>query len=458
MIDKLGRLVGEDLQRWHSQQEQRRPGSGSRHASGGASVGSPDELAAVLLDIWMAAFCSRSGSGSADGGSSGNSGPSPAAVAAHLLSIAHAHPQLHAPLLHRLQQRLLGSGPEQPAAAQHTQQLEAAAMLATVAGALVQQRGSGSSGGTHAAAAGPGALQPLFVWQQEPFEAAAAAAAEAEPPAAATVPGPLWLQQQLLALPLSDAAAMARSAGVAAAHLSCLRHFAQHCLLPGVGDGSSSSSSSSSGGSATALALRWQHGAAASAGSYDGEFVAGLVLPACAAAVRLLQWLLLRLSVGSQLLPCSQGQGSSNSGGRAAKRPRNAAGAAAEAAADCDGVMEACSRALRSEKGASLAMSAGEADALWCLAVSRSCSYKLVTSLRGGLVVYKAQHLPASCTLLLQAGCPLLTTYGWRRQQAAAAAQNCCLQEQQRLPCACAAPCTCSQAAAAVSWPAWSSL
>ena len=367
VLDKLGRLVGEELQRWHSQQqqqqqhghqqqqEQQRPGSGRQHP---ASQANPDELASVLLDVWTAAYCSSSSSG----GHNGSSGPSPTAVAAHLLSIAHAHPALHSPLLCRLQQRLLGNRTEHPAAAaQHTQQreLEATVMLATVAGALVQQQGASGVGIT---AGIPDGLQPLYVWQQQGYSVEEAGAAGPRGPA--SVPGSFWLQQLLMALPLSSADGTARSASVAAAHLSCLCHFRQHCLLPG-GD------NSRSGGTA-ALALRWQAAAATSAGGYDGEFVTQLVFPACTAAVRLLQWLLLRLSAGSSLLPSRHGRGCSSSGagwdgvGRAAKRQRSAAGTAGDAAPDCGEVLGLCSRALRSEPGASLAAAAGESGNASC--------------------------------------------------------------------------------------------
>lgn len=355
VLDKLGRLVGEELQRWQRQQqpqEQQRLGSGRPHPAAHAS---PDELASVLLDVWTAAYCSSSG-----GANNGSSAPSPTAVAAHLLSIAHAHPALHSPLLCSLRQRLLGSRAERPAAAAQTAQqceLEAAVMLATVAGALMQQQGASGVGIT---ASSPDGMQPLYVWQQQRYDVSTVAeeAAAAAPTGPASVPGPLWLQQLLMALPLSSADAMAHSASVAAAHLSCLRYFRQHCLLPG--------DNSSLGSGTAALALLWQTAAAASAGGYDGEFVTRLAFPACTASVRLLQWLLLRLSAGSPLLPSSRGRGSSSSGAgwdgvdRATKRQRSAAGTAGDAAPDCGEVLGLCSKALRSEPGASLAAAAGE--------------------------------------------------------------------------------------------------
>lgn len=261
-------------------------------------------------------------------------------------------------------------------------------MLATVSGALVQRPGTGSTGSVHAAVAaagGPDALQPLYVWQQEPGSVpVATAAAAAEPGAApagrASVPGPAWLQQLLLDLPLSSATAMAHSACVASAHLSCLRHVRQHCLLPAGGHAGGSNSSSSG---TAALALYWQQAAsAASACGYDGEFVARLAFSACSTALRLLQWLLLRLSVGRQVLPVNQAAGSScgtgwDGAGRPAKRQRGAVGASADAAAGCEAVLGVCRHALHSEPGASLAAAAGEGAEAWVLrlCIAASASY-----------------------------------------------------------------------------------
>ncbi|PRW57883.1 hypothetical protein C2E21_3421 [Chlorella sorokiniana] len=207
----------------------------------------------------------------------------------------------------------------------------------------------------------------------------------------------------MLALPLSGADAMARSAAVAAAHLSCLRHFRQHCLLPDTGANGSSGSSG-----AAALALRWQRAAADPAGSYDGEFVARLVFPACTAAVRLLQWLLLRLSVGSQLLPSNQPQGGGGAGwdkaGRAAKRQRSATGFAADVSADSEAVLGACSRALQSATVASLAAAAGGlplADYLRLEALATSSSGGTSDLLPPGAA---EAALRLCCTLYLQTG------------------------------------------------------
>lgn len=220
-------------------------------------------------------------------------------------------------------------------------------MLATTAGALVQRQpsspGSGDAGGwggevPHAALVGDAAaLQPLFVWRLQHQEGSSGGGSGADASGPACVTGPDWLAQLLQALPLGGAAAMAHAQQVAEAHLQCRRHFRLFALL-------------SSGGASSSWG---QPAAAPSGGWYSGERAAALVFPACAAALHLHRWLLvrLRLSLAGQLLPGGLGGSGSGSDGddaqQAAKRPRlDAAAGEAAQAPDAGAVLEACGRAL----------------------------------------------------------------------------------------------------------------
>ncbi|EFN57072.1 hypothetical protein CHLNCDRAFT_143833 [Chlorella variabilis] len=375
LLDRMARLVREHLQAWQQQhqrpdhqQQQQGLAIGLSSGPGGSGPGaasSPEQLARVLVSTWTAAYCASLG------GSSGG-GPSVVAVAAHVLSIAHREPALHGPLLGRLRHVLLQGGePAGAAGGQQQQQeeeeeeegagrggreLEAAALLATVAGALVhphphphhqqqqqQQQPSGAAAATAAAAAAAPTLQPLFLWrwQQQPGRGGGGQGGGGAVPG--EVPGPAWLQQLLEGLPLRSAAGMARAGQFAAAHLSCLRHFQQYCLLP-------AATGSTQGGTSTALLLRWRRPAAAAPCSeaYGGQLAASLVFPACPAALHLQRWLLLRLSVARQLLcgcGCGGGAAAAAGGeGRAAKRPRPEPGAVEQA-------LQACLACLQSETG-----------------------------------------------------------------------------------------------------------
>jgi hypothetical protein len=399
LLDRMGQLVEAHLQQWQEQQQQRpqpsaaQAGGGAGSAGAGADAGrgfcgkstssnftalGPEKLAVLLVDTWTAAYAASGGSsgGSSSSSSSSNGGgPLIVAVAAQVLGIAHRQPVLHEPLLRQLRQRLLQPAGEQPSrgAEQQHNNLAAAAMLATTAGALMpkapQQEGlqpSDRLAGPQAAAEGAHALQPLFVWRL--------------PGEPAEVPGPLWLHQLLQALPLGSGRDMAAAAAAAAAHASCLCHFKRYALLPKRSIGGCSGSDSGD-----ALLVLWRRparvphmaGAAAGPGSYAGEWAASLVAPACAAALRLQQWLLLRLGVAGQLLGLGgDGPGFGRAvngeyGDRAAKRPRTASvpapGEAVPATApsghlpkEAEAVAQACTAFLRSDLGAALAAAAGK--------------------------------------------------------------------------------------------------
>ena len=316
LLDQMGRRVGQQLQQQQA---------------------SLEALAAMLLSTWQSAYCYCLPA------SSSSMAP---AVAVHLLSIAHSHPALHAPLLGRLRRLLLAG--EQPGEA--AMQLEAAVVLATFAGVLQPRQQAGSDGAAQVAARHSAAgLQPIFVWRQPARDELSTDAAGAPEAAPAEVPGPMWLHQLLLELPLGSAGALARASRIAAAHLGCLRHFRRWCLLP----------HSSSVAPGALPVLQWCQAAPAPVAGYNGEFAASLVLPACTAALRLQQWLLLRLSVARRLLPDSSGWGSGGGGSRPAKRPR-AEGQQEAEGSEADAVLRACGASLASPLGAPLAAAAGE--------------------------------------------------------------------------------------------------
>lgn len=317
LLDRMGLLVAEQLE------QPAAPSSG-----GGGS--SPDHLAAVLLDAWTAAYCAS------QGGSNGGDSAAVAAVAAHVLGIAHRHAGLHGPLLSSLRHLVRGEPGSAGALPPEHLQLQTAVTLATVAGALVQREEQAAS------SRDPAALQPLFVWQQP------GRSGDCESAAAAALPGPLWLQQLLLELPLGSAAALVHANNVAAAYLSSLRHFRQYCLLP------------ERCSSQHLPAAHWRQPAAVPAGGYAGEYASRLVFPASTATLRLMQWVLLRLSVARRVLPaCILETGGGGEDDRPAKRHCTGAGGTA-AAEDAVAVLQLCSASLGSAAVAPLASAAGD--------------------------------------------------------------------------------------------------
>lgn len=373
LLDRVAALVGEQLAQWSGAQE--RPGSAHSAPAG------PETLAQVLLGMWTAAYA-LGGTGSLSPGGAGEEavGSAAPAAAAHLLSIVHSQPLLHGPFLRLLASVLLGEelcGVEVAASAAQEhgqltarQQLAAAAMLATTAGALVQPTAAqGKPGsrrhGPQAAGGCLAALQPLFVWRTpqaagSPAGSGCVSSTGGEP---RQVPGPVWLQRLLERLPLGSAAAIRHASAVAAAHLSCLPHFRWYALLP-----CGSGSKDAGGDSAEHLLLCWRRPVRPSAGpdAYDSDFVCSLVFPACTATLRLQQWLLLRLGMAQTLL--QDFMGAEGSPGRATKRQRlegwleehgSAAGADEEAGSLVDAVMQECRSSLQLAQGAQLAAAAG---------------------------------------------------------------------------------------------------
>ena len=347
LLDRLGRLVGEQLHLWEREQQRaaRQQGQQAQHASHGGSVAAaagPEQLADVLLRMFGAAYAAWN---EQPGAASAAEGPSLLAAAAHVLSIAHGQPLLHAPLLRRLRQQLLvdESGGALGEGAIPEAQRAAAALLAVVAGALqlpadqqpppAQRRWARGSGEPQPADRDAADLQPLFVWQ--PQEGAGAdtatggggssrgASIKTQP---AAVPGPVWLQQVLHDLPLGP---LAVAADVAAQCLACCTHFCSYALLPEGGAGEQQT-----------LLLRWRRpaGAPASAEGYQGDFAASLVYPAWPAAPRLSQCLHLRRQAADWLLGSGGGSGGGSLSSRAAKRQRRSewqgGGGSSTAAAD----------------------------------------------------------------------------------------------------------------------------
>ncbi|KAL4434002.1 hypothetical protein ABPG75_000443 [Micractinium tetrahymenae] len=401
LLDRVGRLVGEQLGKWSqlqqqgerqagAQQPQQRPGSAHSVPAG------PEQLAGVLLGMWTAAYSAGMVESLGPGGAGNESGdPTAAAMAAHLLSIVHLQPLLHGPLLRRLRQQLLGEDGIAAAAAggvaaqqqrqyDARERLAAAAMLASTAGALVQAATpqgqlAGGRRGPQAADGSLAALQPLFVWRLEHEASSPASCASgsgsgmgtAADEDSAEVPGPVWLQGLLAELPLGSAAAMQRASAAAAAHLGCLRHFRCYALLP---SSSSSNAVATVGSTAQQLLLRWRRPALlpAAPASYADESAGSLVFPACTSAVRLQQWLMLRLGVAQALLGCSlsmEGSTGGGSSGREAKRqrmegwpgqPGGAAGAAEEARSPAEAVLQECGSSLQTALGAPLAAATGK--------------------------------------------------------------------------------------------------
>ncbi len=376
LLDRVAALVGEQLAQWSGAQQH----PGSAHSA----PGGPETLAQVLLGMWTAAYAlSVTGSPSPGGAGEEAVGSAAPAAAAHLLSIVHSQPLLHGPFLRLLASVLLGEelcGVEVAASAAQEhgqltarQQLAAAAMLATTAGALVQPTAAqGKPGsrrhGPQAAGGCLAALQPLFVWRTQqaagsPAGSGCVSSTGGEPH---QVPGPVWLQRLLERLPLGSAAAIRHASAVAAAHLSCLPHFRWYALLP---CGSGSKDAGGAGGdSAEHLLLCWRRPVRPSAGpdAYDSDFVCSLVFPACTATLRLQQWLLLRLGMAQTLL--QDFMGAEGSPGRATKRQRlegwpeehgSAAGADEEAGSLVDAVMQECRSSLQLAQGAQLAAAAG---------------------------------------------------------------------------------------------------
>lgn len=470
LLDRVGRLVGEQLAQWnHSQgpqQAQQRPGSAR------SVPAAPERLAGVLLGMWTAAYTAGAGGPRPGGAGREAADPAAAAVAAHLLSIVHSQPLLHGPLLNRLAQVLLGEDDRGTAAGEAAQQqsqftakerLAAAVMLASTAGALVQpaaEQGQAGAGRRAPQAAGSclAALRPLFVWCMPQAGGSPAGScssgAGGEP---LEVPGPVWLQRLLEQLPLGSAAAMSRASKVAAAHLACLPHFRSHALLACGGSDGHAGLDDSAG--MQRLLLCWRRPAQPPAGpaAYDGEFVGSLVFPACAAALRLQQWLLLRLGAAQALLgrltPAEGG------GCRAAKRQRldgwggqqgGGAGVVEEAGSLAEAVLLECSGSLQTALGASLAAAAGGPWGLCCEGLNGWAGGYIVA--QGGLsmalhldAMAGLEPLPAAPHAATQASSRCKASCAWRRPQRqppAAAAATSCRQAPQTLPSGCAARCT----------------
>jgi hypothetical protein len=398
LLDRLGRLVRQHLQRWQEQEQQQQqepvaPPPGAAVAPGQPPHG-PVQLAQLLFSVWSAAYGASLEIAAAGGLTSG---ASPAVVAAHVLSIAQGAPALHPPLLRCVRQALLRPGAEAG--------LEAAAMLASAAGALVAQPAAATE---RQQAPEAGSLRALFVWRLPQPQEGAGQAAE--------VPGPRWLQGLLGSLPLGGPCGVAGAVRAAAAHLRCARHFSRSSLLP---DGSHAHEGA---GGAPSLLLHWGQAAAGAvpAADYDGELAASLVFPACPAALRLQQWLTLRLSVARQLLGadlsscCGSGGAAAPAAAeqRGAKRQRPDTAGAATAAE----VLQGCTTCLRSKECAPLAEAAGKLGPWGCRPPCLLAVHLLVARRPGR---YPSQQLFCTC-----AG-PLPLSEFLRLEAAAAAAAAC---------------------------------
>lgn len=460
LLDRVARLVGEQLAGWsQGQQEPRqaaqRPGS-ARHVPA-----VPQRLAEVLLGMWMAAYTAAMGGTDTPAGAHPQAEhPSAAAVAAHLLSIVHLHPPLHGPFLRRLAAVLRGEDScsaaggtpaQQRGELTASQQLAAAAMLASTAGALVlpaaqQQSLPGAScRGVQAAGSSLAALRPLFVWQTESGSAcSASASASSASKRPCQLPGPLWLQRLLAQMPLGSAAAMQRASAAASAHLSCLRHFRSYALLP---CGSEHVDVGVTSNSPTELLLLWWRRPALAPGgpaAFSDEFAGSLVFPACTSALQLQQWLLLRLMVAQPLMgqAAPAHGGASNVGSSSAKRQRldgwpgqhdSAAGVAGEAGSPAEAMLQECAGSLQSALGAPLAAAAGRLGAVpqgrMCVRGWRPVPIPCFS--RGGLKPTCVQlhsrspatlQLPHTCLCCHRAG--KLPLQGFLRLEAAAAAAS----------------------------------
>ena len=322
LLDRLGRLVGQELVAG------REGGSGGGGVGGGAAAGGgangsgggssgggggalpPQQLAELLVRTFTEAYLYwfPSGGGGREPGSSGDGGwaagaasgggggregssvgdASVAAVAVHLVSILHRHEALHTPFLGLLRRQAQEAG---PAGRLGGAQAEAWALLAAAAGAALLPGRDGMQLEEEEEEHG---IPALFTWQQQQQPEEARGVGGGARPGGYWVAGPAWLTGLWRELPLTSVGAISWAGRLSAAHLRIAQHFPPYLHL---------ASSPAVAGAAAAAApppvLQQPALLPPGVAALPADLLGRLSFTLCPAAVQLLQWLHARLLLAS---------------------------------------------------------------------------------------------------------------------------------------------------------------